>query len=112
MDLIGTDLVVLSACETGLGEVQAGEGIYGLRRAFIIAGARTLIVSLWKVPDNATKELMVGFYQRMLQGEKKAAALRETQREIIRKLRKEGRQALPYLWGAFVCIGDPGAMGK
>ncbi len=110
MNLTGTDLVVLSACQTGLGEVRAGEGIYGLRRAFTIAGARTQILSLWEVPDQETKELMISFYTKILNGKGKAEALRESQREMIAKFRKRGTPELPFLWGAFVCVGDPGRM--
>lgn len=107
LDLIGTDLVVLSACETGLGEVNVGEGIYGLRRAFIIAGARSLIISLWKVPDMETKDLMVRFYTKIMKGKGKATALREAQREKIDKLRSMEKSASPYLWGAFIYLGHP-----
>ncbi|MGZ4864910.1 MAG: CHAT domain-containing protein, partial [Halobacteriota archaeon] len=71
-----TELAVLSACETGLGDIQTGEGVFDLRRAFMLAGAKTLVMSLWSVPDEATKELMVDFYRRILAGEGRADALR------------------------------------
>jgi CHAT domain-containing protein len=102
MDLSQTDLVVLSACETGLGEVRTGEGVFGLRRAFVLAGARSLIMSLWKVPDEQTRELMVDFYDRVLHSIGVAEALREAQ------LAMRARYAECYYWGAFICQGDPG----
>jgi CHAT domain-containing protein/Tfp pilus assembly protein PilF len=81
MDLLGTDLVVLSACDTGLGEVRTGEGVFGLRRAFIVAGARTLVMSLWKVPDLATAFLMDRLYDGLLtRGLDRDLALRDAQR--------------------------------
>jgi len=112
MDLIGTDLVVLSACETGLGEALPGEGVYGLRRAFTLAGARTLILSLWKVPDKETKDLMVNVYTKLLHGTPKAQALREAQREMLAARRAAGQADSPFYWGAFVCVGDPGKLGE
>jgi hypothetical protein len=67
--LSATQLVVLSACDSGVGEIQNGEGVYGLRRALALAGAQTQLTSLWKIPDDATRELMVNYYRRLLQGE-------------------------------------------
>ncbi len=101
MDLLGTELVVLSACETGLGEVRVGEGVFGLRRAFVLAGAKTLVMSLWKVPDEQTQELMVDFYRRLLAGEGRAEALRNAQ------LAMKVKYPDPLYWGAFICQGEP-----
>lgn len=104
LDLHGTELVVLSACETGLGQVHTGEGVFGLRRAFVLAGARTLVMSLWEIPDDETAQLMEGFYRRVLAGLPRASALREAQLEL-RTTRPE-----PFYWGAFICEGDPGPL--
>jgi CHAT domain-containing protein len=104
MDLLDTDLVVLSACETGLGEIQFGEGVLGLRRAFVLAGTRRLVMSLWKVPDAQTKELMIDFYQRILRGDGVAQALRGAQ------LALKVKHPDAYYWGAFVCLGDTAAL--
>jgi CHAT domain-containing protein/tetratricopeptide (TPR) repeat protein len=101
LDLLDTELVVLSACETGLGQIHVGEGVFGLRRAFVLAGAKTLVMSLWKVPDQQTQELMVDFYQRILAGQPRAEALRQAQ------LALKAKHPDPYYWGAFICQGEP-----
>ena len=101
MDLLDTELVVLSACDTGLGEIHIGEGVMGLRRSFLLAGAKTLVMSLWKVPNNETRELMEEFYNRLLDGAARAEALRQAQ------LALKAKYPNPYFWGAFICQGDP-----
>jgi CHAT domain-containing protein/tetratricopeptide (TPR) repeat protein len=106
LDLLSTDLVVLSACETGLGEVRSGEGVFGLRRAFVLAGAKTLVMSLWKVDDERTRELMEDFYARLLQHEPRAQALRRAQLAV------KVQYPEPYNWGAFICQGDPSPLPK
>ena len=102
LNLDKTELVVLSACETGLGEVKNGEGVYGLQRAFKVAGAKSLIMSLWAVSDNATQKLMVEFYRQWTLGKSKRAALRAAQNT----LRADVRYKSPYYWGAFVLVGE------
>ncbi len=104
MNLEGTELVVLSACETGLGEVKTGEGVYGLRRAFQMAGARTVISALWPVSDQATTELMGELY-----GAKRESIpqlMRKMALDRIRKLRKKKQPDIPLSWGAFIALGD------
>jgi len=108
LNLRGTDLVVLSACETGLGEVKAGEGVYGLRRAFVQAGTRGLVMSLWSVPDAETKELMIGFYQNMLSGKmNRVQALRQAALTQMVTVKNRYGAANPFYWGAFVYLGEP-----
>jgi len=104
IDLEGTQMVVLSACETGLGEVKQGEGVYGLRRAFQIAGARTVVTALWKVPDQLTAEAMGKLYK--MDGRNIPEKLRDMQVEQINKLRQKGDPDHPYSWGAFIALGD------
>ena len=107
LDLRGAELVVLSACETGLGEVKSGEGVLGLRRAFAFAGARALVMSLWKVPDQETMELMQAFYARVKAepGLDKGEAMRAAQLELIQHLRQRDGVADPRLWAAWVVSG-------
>jgi CHAT domain-containing protein/tetratricopeptide (TPR) repeat protein len=101
---LGTPLVMLSACETGLGKLQRGEGVIGLTRGFMYAGAPTVGVSLWAVADNSTAELMTGFYRYLLEGAGTHAptALRAAQQDMI----SGKRLSAPYYWAPFVLIGD------
>jgi CHAT domain-containing protein/tetratricopeptide (TPR) repeat protein len=100
---LNADLVVLSACETALGEEVRGEGLIGLTQGFMYAGARSLAVSLWQVPDRATAELMIRFYGFMFRdGQAAAQALRNAQLSIA----AEARWSDPYYWGAFELVGD------
>ncbi len=98
LNLDNTKLVVLSACETGLGAEKNGDGVYGLQRSFLIAGAKSLIMSLWKVNDYVTQELMYTFYKYLLSGETIPISFKKAQMEI------KSRYRHPYFWGAFVLV--------
>lgn len=102
LDLRGTQLVVLSACDTGLGDVVNGEGVYGLRRALAIAGAQSQLISLWKVDDYATSELMTRYYRRLRQGYGRSAAFRQVQLELLQTPEYQH----PYFWAAFIFSGN------
>jgi CHAT domain-containing protein len=106
LDLRGTELVVLSACNTGQGDVKNAEGVFGLRRALEEAGAQEVLMSLWSVPDEETQDLMKSFYGKWLSGVEVHAALKEAQVEIREKVKaSHGGRDLPYFWGAFVLVG-------
>jgi CHAT domain-containing protein/Tfp pilus assembly protein PilF len=106
LNLQGTELVVLSACETGLGETLNGEGVFGLRRALQEAGAGSVLMSMWSVPDQETRELMELFYTHWLNGEEKHAALRSAELEEREQVKKRYGRDLPYYWGAFKLVGQ------
>jgi len=105
LDLQGTELVVLSACETGLGQVRNGEGVFGLRRALQIAGARAVLMSLWAVPDRETQELMGLFYEKWLAGAENHDALRAAQLEMRERIRTRYGNDIPHYWGGFILVG-------
>jgi len=130
LDLWGTKLVVLSACDTGVGEVRNGDGVYGLRRALTLAGAETQVMSLWPVSDKATRNLMIEYYKKLLSGRGRSEALREAQlrmlaggarasdgssRTLITKSGDDARQtptirakdySHPYYWACFILSGE------
>ncbi len=102
LDLWGTKLVTLSACDTGIGEVRNGEGVYGLRRAFVLAGAETVVMSLWPVRDAVAREAMVAYYSGLRAGLGRSDALRHAQ---LAMLKRPGRQH-PFYWASFIQSGE------
>jgi CHAT domain-containing protein/tetratricopeptide (TPR) repeat protein len=112
LDLWGTKLVVLSACETGIGDVKNGDGVYGLRRALVLAGAESQVMSLWQVDDAATRDLMVAYYRRLQAGEGRTEALRAVQLEMLRgagapaETKKRPNRSHPFFWASFIQSGD------
>jgi CHAT domain-containing protein len=108
LNLRGTQLVVMSACDTGKGDIKVGEGVYGLRRALVIAGSQSQVLSLWKVSDEATKELMVKYYSKLHGGRGRHEALREAQLEMLNSQDYKH----PFFWAAFVPSGDWSALNN
>ena len=123
LDLWGTRLVVLSACETGVGEVQNGDGVYGLRRALVLAGSESQVMTLWQVSDDATRDLMIEYYRRLQSGAGRGEALRAVQLAMLsgaqkasggqqRGLggdqpanRRDANWSHPFYWAAFIQSG-------
>ena len=100
---LNADLVVLSACDTGRGRIARGEGIIGLTRGFLYAGAQSLLVSLWPVSDAAASDLVVDFYAELLAGQPKAQALRAAK---LRAIGRNPEYAKPYYWSSLVLVGQ------
>jgi CHAT domain-containing protein len=106
MNLTQTELVVLSACQTGLGDVAVGEGVLGLQLAFLQAGTKTLVMSLWDIKDDLTCMLMEEYYRQLLAGTPRLLALRRARQA----LRIHPQCAGPKDWGAFISVGNPAAL--
>jgi CHAT domain-containing protein/tetratricopeptide (TPR) repeat protein len=107
LNLSGVQWAVLSACDTGLGEIKAGEGVFGLRRAFQIAGARTVIMSLWSVEDDSTRSWMRALYEgRFQEGLDTARAVKAASLSVLHERRAKGLSTVPFYWAAFVAAGD------
>jgi CHAT domain-containing protein len=102
LNLWGTKLVTLSACDTGVGEVKNGEGVYGLRRAFVLAGTETLVMSLWPVSDYVTREMMTAYYKGLKQEQGRGEALRQVQLAMLKRKRREH----PFYWASFIQAGE------
>jgi CHAT domain-containing protein len=102
LNLWGTKLVTLSACDTGLGEVKNGDGVYGLRRALVLAGSEAQMMSLWPISDQATRELMVDYYTRLKAGEGRSEALRSAQLKLL----KDPKRQHPFYWASFIQSGE------
>ena len=102
LNLWGTKLVTLSACDTGIGDVKNGEGVYGLRRGFFLAGAETIVMSLWPVSDYVTHGVMTKYYAGLARGEGRGAALRRVQLAMI----ADSSRRHPFYWAGFIQAGD------
>ncbi|MGB9205336.1 MAG: CHAT domain-containing protein [Terriglobales bacterium] len=107
INLEGVDWAVLSACDTGVGEIKVGEGVFGLRRAFQVAGAKTVIMSLWPVEDETTRQWMETMYrEHFLNGKDTVESVRAASLQILRQRRAKNQSTHPFYWGAFIAAGD------
>jgi CHAT domain-containing protein len=107
INLDGVDWAVLSACDTGVGEIKAGEGVFGLRRAFQIAGAKTVIMSLWSVEDQTTRQWMSTLYrEHFLNGKETGQSVQAASLQTLRQRRANHQSTHPFYWGAFIAAGD------
>jgi CHAT domain-containing protein len=107
LDLGSVEWAVLSACDTGVGEMQAGEGVFGLRRAFAIAGAGTVIMSLWSIEDASARAWMQALYEsRLLERRDTAESVQQASLRILRVRRSKAESTHPFYWGGFVAAGD------
>ncbi|MFC2152873.1 CHAT domain-containing protein, partial [Bacteroidota bacterium] len=102
---LNADLTVLSACETGLGQIKKGEGLIGLTRALLYAGSKNIIVSLWKVADDSTSDLMIDFYKNLLEEDQETAEFSKALQQAKLKMIEEGEYAHPFYWSPFILIG-------
>jgi CHAT domain-containing protein len=106
LDLGSAELVVLSGCDTGSGEIRAGEGVLGLRRAFRVAGAQNLVMSLWPVTDEGAREWMTAFYQaRFSRQHSPTQSVRDASLSQLRNRRKAGLSTHPFYWAGFILVG-------
>jgi CHAT domain-containing protein len=107
LDLSGVEWAVLSACDTGVGEIRTGEGVFGLRRAMQVAGVRTLVMSLWAVDDESTQQWMQALYKgRLTLGLDSSQAVRAAGLSVLHERREADKSTHPFYWGAFVAAGD------
>jgi CHAT domain-containing protein len=106
LDLTRVRLAVLSACDTGQGRIAVGEGVFGLRRALEMAGVRTVVMSLWRVPDREARQWMKSFYTRLFDGAAADEAARSASLDALHRLRARNQPTHPYFWSGFVTVGD------
>jgi len=102
LNLWGTKVVTLSACDTGIGKVKEGEGVFGLRRAFVLAGAESMVMSLWQVSDYTTREMITAYYTGLKNGRGRGEALRQAE---LAMLKRKGREH-PFYWASFIESGE------